>query len=129
MRGFGPAREVLLFRQKDPKPWAPGRGPPGAFAPVPKFRAAELASLRQSSPPNRVRDWGAATPAGALGWRHVMARVRRQRPNTTTNYNDGIPSFERLRTGASLGMTIPLTLCKPDMVCKINRTQERTGAG
>ena len=51
LRGFGPAMpegernacgvspphgEVLLFRQKDPKPWAPGRGPSGAFAPVPK---------------------------------------------------------------------------------------------
>ena len=32
---------------------------------------------------------------GARAWRHVMARVRRQRPNTTTNYNDGIPSFDR----------------------------------
>ena len=31
-----PHAEILLFRQKDPKPWAPGRGPPGAFAPVPK---------------------------------------------------------------------------------------------
>ena len=64
-----PHAEVLLFRQKDPKPLAPGRGPPGAFAPVPIAWAAELASLRQSSPPNRVRDWGAATPAGA--GRHV----------------------------------------------------------
>ena len=36
--GFRPRTraEVLLFRQKDPKPWAPGRGPSGAFAPVPK---------------------------------------------------------------------------------------------
>ena len=55
-----------MFRQKDPKPWAPGRGPLGAFASVPIAWAAELASLKQSSPPNRVRDWGAATPAGAL---------------------------------------------------------------
>ena len=30
-----PHGEILLFRQKDPKPWAPGRGPSGAFAPVP----------------------------------------------------------------------------------------------
>ena len=74
MRGVSsPHAEVLLFRQKDPKPWAPGRGPPGAFAPVPKFRAAELASLRQSSPPNRFRDRGAAPPAGAMRWRHEMA--------------------------------------------------------
>ena len=88
MRGFVPARrgseecgvspphdEVLLFRQKDPKPGAPGRGPSGAFATVPKVRAAELALLKQSSPLNRVRDWGAAAPAGALRWRHGMARV------------------------------------------------------
>ena len=60
-----PHGEVLLFRQKDPKPWAPGRGPLGAFAAVPKFRAAELASLKQSSPTHRIRDRGAATPAGA----------------------------------------------------------------
>ena len=65
-RGFAPARRgpfdfaslrsgrALLFRQKDPKPLAPGRGPPGAFAPVPIAWAAELASLRQSSPPHRI---------------------------------------------------------------------------
>ena len=57
-----PHAEVLLFRQKDPKPLAPGRGPSGAFAPVPTVRAAELASLRQSSPPNRFRDWAQPRP-------------------------------------------------------------------
>ena len=65
---------------KSPRPkttGAAGRGPPGAFAlspEVPKVRAAELASLKQSSPPHRVRDWGAATPAGALRWRQKLAR-------------------------------------------------------
>ncbi len=64
--GFRPPHdEVLLFRQKDPKPLAPGRGPRGALAPVPMTWAAELASLRQSSPPNSFRDWSAATPEGA----------------------------------------------------------------
>ena len=57
--------QALLFRQKDPKPLAPRRGPSGAFAPVPVSWAAELASLRQSSPSNNIRDRGAATPAGA----------------------------------------------------------------
>ena len=71
--------QALLFRQKDPKPWAPRRGPPGSFAPVPTVRAAELASLKQSSPPYRVRDRGAATPAGAMRWRHEMARRHRQK--------------------------------------------------
>ena len=54
----------------------------GAFAPVPTVRAAELASLKQSSPPNWVRDWGAAAPAGALRWRHGMARVGMQTTKT-----------------------------------------------
>ena len=66
--------QALLFRQKDPKPWAPGRGPSGAFAPVPFVWAAELASLKQSSPSYWIRDCGAAAPAGALRWRHLMAR-------------------------------------------------------
>ena len=76
-----PHGEVLLFRQKDPKPWAPGRGPSGAFAPVPFVWAAELASLKQSSPPYWIRDRGAAAPAGALGWRQGLARdeCKRQR--------------------------------------------------
>ena len=39
-----------------------------------KVRAAELATLKQSSPLNRVRDRGAATPGGARRWRHGMAR-------------------------------------------------------
>ena len=46
-------------------------GRPGVALRVPlpqsrKVWAAELASLRQSSPPTRFRDWGAASPAGAL---------------------------------------------------------------
>ena len=56
-----------MFRQKDPKPLAPGRGPPGAFAPVPIVRAAELASLRQSSPPHRVFGTGAQPRPQAPG--------------------------------------------------------------
>ena len=79
LRGFGPARrgegcgvsaphaEVLLFRQKDPKPLAPGRGPSGAFAPVPVAWAAELASLRQSSPLNRILGTGAQPRPQAPG--------------------------------------------------------------
>jgi len=35
MQGFAPADEVLLFRQKDPKPFPPVRGPPGNFAAIP----------------------------------------------------------------------------------------------
>ena len=89
-----PRAEVLLFWQKDPKPWAPGRSPRGgAFAPVPFVRAAELASLRQSSPPPRIRDRGAASPAGALRWRHGMAG------GITTKDNDGIPRVARSDCG------------------------------
>ena len=97
-----PHDEVLLFRQKDPKPLAPGRGPSGAFAPVPTVRAAELAALRQSSPYNQIRHWGAATPAGAMRWRHEMARLQLQRITTRsfatlrmTDWEKQIPRFAR----------------------------------
>ena len=66
----------------------------GAFAPVPKVRAAELASLRQSSPSNQVRDWGAATPAGAMRWRHGMAR------GTNAKYKD---TGSRIKSGMTEG--------------------------
>ena len=85
-----PHGEVLLFRQKDPKPWAPGRGPPGAFATVPISWAAELASLKQSSPPTGFRDCGAASPAGARKWRDEIAGVtagKRQIPRYARNGN------------------------------------------
>ena len=62
-----PHDEVLLFRQKDPKPLAPGRGPSGACAPVPVTWAAELATLRQSSPPNRNCGTGAQPRPQAPG--------------------------------------------------------------
>ena len=97
-----PHDEVLLFRQKDPKPLAPGRGPSGSFAPVPTVRAAELAALRQSSPYNQIRHWGAATPAGAMRWRHEMARLQLQRITTRsfatlrmTDWEKQIPRFAR----------------------------------
>ena len=63
-------------------------GGPGAALRVPlpqsrKVRAAELASLRQSSPPPRIRDRGAASPAGALRWRHGMARYKYLQPTAS----------------------------------------------
>ena len=69
-----------------------------------KVRAAELASLKQSSPLNRVRDRGAATPAGALRWRHGMARgIHAKNPGSSiTNVEDckcSVIPFDRLRTG------------------------------
>ena len=51
----------------------------GAFVLVPFAWAAELASLRQSSPTYLIRDRGAASPGGALRWRHGMARYNYQR--------------------------------------------------
>ncbi len=53
MQGFALADEVLLFRQKDPKPLSPVRGPPGASASVPNKMARELAPLKQPSPRGR----------------------------------------------------------------------------
>ena len=98
LRGCGPARlggEILAglrpratrgnfagSRPRTPRSFCFGKrtqnqGRPGVALLVPlprsrKVRAAELATLKQSSPLNRVRDWGAATPGGgAMGWRGV----------------------------------------------------------
>ena len=93
-----PHDEVLLFRQKDPKPLAPGRGPSGSFAPVPTVRAAELAALRQSSPYNQIRHWGAATPAGAMRWRGYNWQRITTRSFATlrmTDWEKQIPRFAR----------------------------------
>ena len=53
MPGFGPAAEVLLFQQKDPKPFFPVRGPTGPWSTAPNNMARELASLKQPSPKSR----------------------------------------------------------------------------
>jgi len=41
MQGFAPADEVLLFRQKDPKPFPPVRGPMGPSASAPNKMARD----------------------------------------------------------------------------------------
>jgi hypothetical protein len=61
-QGFAPADESLLFRQKEPKPYLPVRGPSepaqkqalrDASASVPNKMAQELAALKQPSPRGR----------------------------------------------------------------------------
>ncbi len=41
MRGFAPADEALLFRQKDPKPFLPVRVPTGAWSSTPNQDGSE----------------------------------------------------------------------------------------
>ncbi len=68
LRGFGPARRGPFVSAKGPKTSGARAGPPrgGACAPVPVVWAAELAALRQSSPPKwKGRDRGTAPPGGA----------------------------------------------------------------
>ena len=83
--------QALLFRQKDPKPLAPGRGPKGAFTPVPVAWAAELATLKQSSPPHRiVRD---------LGRSHARRRQDKGKGNDTGFYSRLDPRLKTSGTG------------------------------
>jgi hypothetical protein len=48
--GFVLAVEVLLFRQKDPKPFLPQCAPSGPLRGSPTPAAAQLAPLKQCSP-------------------------------------------------------------------------------
>ena len=75
-----PHGEILLFRQKDPKPWAPRRGPSGAFASVPNgwgcgTRCAQtVLALILDSGLRRSR--ACRRPGfGAMGWRCFLPSV------------------------------------------------------
>jgi len=46
LRGFAPADEALLFRQKCPKPFSPVRGPVGPSASVPNHYGSETRSAQ-----------------------------------------------------------------------------------
>jgi hypothetical protein len=61
-RGSPRQDEVLLFRQKDPKPFSLVRGHTGSRAPATNHMAAQLAPLKQRSPNCRIRRYGSATP-------------------------------------------------------------------
>ena len=51
MPGFGPAAEVIFFREKDPKPFSPRSATLNRADAGPR-RAAQLAGLRQGPPVN-----------------------------------------------------------------------------
>ena len=91
-----PHAEVLLFRQKDPKPLAPGRGPRGV--PLPQSRMLGLRnSLRSDSPRHQIGFGTGAQPRPQAPG-HGAIRSRR--------YNYEIPRFARNdHIGVWLGMT------------------------
>ena len=62
--GFAPAAEVLLFRQKDPKPCWPWCGSSGPLRGSPTPAARKLPSLKQCAPCLRCRLHCSATPQG-----------------------------------------------------------------
>ena len=62
--GFAPANEVLLFRQKDPKPSWLWRGPSGSLRGSLTPAARKLAALKQCAPSSRSRLHCSATPRG-----------------------------------------------------------------
>ena len=62
LRGFGPADEILLFRQKDPKPFSPVRGPTGSFATVPKQEGSGTRYAQTTLAEKPIRDSRSATP-------------------------------------------------------------------
>jgi hypothetical protein len=62
--GFAPAGEVLLFRQKDPKPWWPWRGPSGALRRAADFGGAQTRYAQTMRAFLRIRLYDLASPQG-----------------------------------------------------------------
>jgi len=74
MQGFAPADEVLLFRQKDPKPFPPVCGPKGV--PPPPYRIRWLRnSLRSNSLRQKSRFGTEAPPHPKAGY-HRMNNLK-----------------------------------------------------
>ncbi len=64
MQGFAPADEVLLFRQKDPKPFSPVRGPLGPSASVPNQDGEGTRSAQTALAERPIRYEGSAANEG-----------------------------------------------------------------
>ena len=137
MRGFAPARrgsfarsfaslrinsgQALLFRQKDPKPLAPGRGPKGV--PLPQSRLLGLRnSLRSDSPrpqlefagPGRSHARRRGDVACAIlvipdliGDPASLPFYAGFRPRTTSSFCFGKRSQNHSRPGAALRVPLP----------------------
>ena len=68
MQGFAPADEVLLFRQKDPKPFLPVRVPPGAWSTTPNQDGSGTRCAQTTFAERSIRGGGPAAPnAGNIG--------------------------------------------------------------
>ena len=64
MQGFAPADEVLLFRQKCPKPCSPVRGPLGSSASVPNQDGEGTRSAQTALAEGPIRYGGSAAHEG-----------------------------------------------------------------
>jgi len=64
MQGFAPADEVLLFRQKDPKPFSPVRGPTGPSASIPNQDGEGTRSAQTTLAEKSIRYRGSAALEG-----------------------------------------------------------------
>ena len=60
-------------------------------------------NYRQSSPPHRIRDRGAASPAGALRWRHLMARYKCKKQRGRAALDAAPTTTKALDPGSSPG--------------------------
>jgi len=62
LQGFAPADEAILFRQKDPKPFSPVRGPSGASASAPNQDGSGTRSAQTALAEKPIRGGGSAAP-------------------------------------------------------------------
>ena len=98
--GFGPAAEVLLFRQKDPKPLTPcSADEDGTDA---RGRADQLAALRQGPQDHRiVRPRGGT--AGVGPWETNSAKGQMKKRGTLYLYDPACSVINFLAVGFRVG--------------------------
>ena len=83
LAGFRPrTTRSFCFGKRTQNHWRPGVA---LRVPLPQSRSLGLRNSLRSNSPRPQLDFGTgrtATPAGALRWRHVMARVQLQKAKT-----------------------------------------------
>ena len=77
IQGFAPADEVLVFRQKDPKPFPPVRGPSGPSATLPNQDGSGTRSAQTALAEKSIRYGDEAAYEGGKPLKKTVFKLRR----------------------------------------------------
>jgi len=95
MQGFAPADEILLFRQKDPKPFPPVRSPLGPSATVPNQDGSGTRCAQTALAERPIRYGGSAAHEGGEIFKKQikLANLGKGKARTSKTQNSCLTPF------------------------------------